>query len=342
MRSRLLLQLRGLIGVALIVVPSWTLLSTGDTVRHQHVSLTILLGMSALAGLLVLAFAVRSVVALSRPRPDRTPANAADRGGGDSTTAASTSPHWTRPRRVVRGLGTVLGLVLLAVLEGASAWLRPFPATDAARAALVSDSTVTITESGSWYTFAPSSQATTGLVYSPGARVDVRATAAVLRPLAEAGYVVVVLKEPLGIALTDLGQSAGPIDAHPEITHWAVGGHSLGGVAAARFAEDHPQLVDGLLLHASYPLDDMSGADLAVTSISGSEDGLSTPAKVDASQAKLPADTTYVQVSGAVHAFFADYGAQPGDGTPTTSRADAQDQIVTASRELLDGISLGG
>jgi len=42
-----------------------------------------------------------------------------------------------------------------------------------------------------------------------------------------------------------------------------------------------------------------------------------------------------VPVEGAVHAFFGDYGEQPGDGMPTVPRADAQQQIVDASVELL-------
>ena len=138
-----------------------------------------------------------------------------------------------------------------------------------------------------------SAEPTTGLVYSPGARVDVRATAAVLRPLAEAGYLVVALKEPLGIALTSPGQSGTAIGAFPGVDHWAVGGHSLGGVVASSFAAKN-DVVDGLLLHASYPLGDMSDADLLVTSVSGSEDGLTTPADVEASRADLPAGSTFV------------------------------------------------
>jgi hypothetical protein len=45
---------------------------------------------------------------------------------------------------------------------------------------------------------------TTGFVFVPGARVDYRAYALVLRPLAEAGFLVVVLKEPFGFAVLDL------------------------------------------------------------------------------------------------------------------------------------------
>ena len=47
---------------------------------------------------------------------------------------------------------------------------------------------------------------TVGLVFVPGARVDPRAYAHILRPLAEAGYLVAVLKEPFGLALPNRDQ----------------------------------------------------------------------------------------------------------------------------------------
>ena len=68
-----------------------------------------------------------------------------------------------------------------------------------------------------------------------------------------------------------------------------------------------------------------------VLSISGSEDGLATPAKIDASRADLPRGTTYTVVEGGVHAFFGDYGPQPGDGTPTITHDAARTQISSAS-----------
>lgn len=311
------LVVRALVGLALVVAPLVVAVTAGEVVVHQHATLGVLLVSSAVAGLCVLV----RVVVLARRR---------------------TRPARTTGRRVLVGAGATLGYALLAVLAVAALWLRPFGATDAALAALRPDATVDVQEEAGWIAFVPQGEAaTTGLVYSPGARVDVRATAAVLRPLAEQGYLVVALKEPLGIALTSPQQSAGAIAAFPGVTRWAVGGHSLGGVAASSFAAAHDDEVDGLLLHASYPLGDMSDADLTVASVSGSRDGLTTPADVDASRAHLPAGTTYTEVSGAVHAFFADYGPQPGDGEPAVPRAQAQDEIVAASLALLDAVARG-
>jgi len=43
-------------------------------------------------------------------------------------------------------------------------------------------------------------------------------------------------------------------------------------------------------------------------------DGLATPAKVMQYRPDLPAATRYTPIGGGIHAFFGDYGAQPGDG----------------------------
>ncbi|TKR27195.1 alpha/beta hydrolase [Cellulomonas hominis] len=324
------LILRALVAVALLAAPAWVLATAGGAVPHQHWTLGALLAVCALAGVALLA---TTALAWRRER---------SRASAPAAPARPAAAERPRARRALRATGAGIGLALLAVLAAGTAWLRPFPATDAALDALRGDDAVEVRESAGWYAFVPrGAEPTTGLVYSPGARVDVRATAAVLRPLAEAGYLVVALKEPLGIALTSPDQSASAMASFDGVGHWAVGGHSLGGVAASSFAAAHDDEVDGLLLHASYPLGVMADADLVVASVSGSEDGLTTPADVDASRANLPAGTRFTEVDGAVHAFFADYGAQPGDGTPTVPRAQAQAEIVTASLALLDEVAAG-
>jgi dienelactone hydrolase len=72
-----------------------------------------------------------------------------------------------------------------------------------------------------------------------------------------------------------------------------------------------------------------------VQSISGSEDGLSTPDDIQASKDSLPADTDYVEIQGGTHAFFGDYGEQRGDGQATVSREQAQAQIQQAMLDFL-------
>jgi hypothetical protein len=45
-------------------------------------------------------------------------------------------------------------------------------------------------------------------------------------------------------------------------------------------------------------------------------------------------------VDGAVHAYFADYGPQPGDGVPTISHDEARSQISAVSTRFVG--SFGG
>ena len=77
-------------------------------------------------------------------------------------------------------------------------------------------------------------------------------------------------------------------------------------------------------------------------SIFGTDDGLATPADIDERKPDLPASTEYVPIDGAIHSFFGDYGLQRGDGTPTISRTDAQDQIAEASIGFLDTLEALG
>jgi dienelactone hydrolase len=180
----------------------------------------------------------------------------------------------------------------------------------------------------------------TGLIFYPGAKVDPRAYVPNLTPIAAAGYPVIILKVPYNIAFAGRGAALRAIDAHPAVMRWVVGGHSLGGVVASSVAGSNDPRVRGLLLWASYPSSTLADrTSLQVTSISGSNDGLATPAKIDAAKAKLPPDTRYVVIEGGIHSFFGDYGLQSGDGTPSVSRHTAQQQIQAATLDLMHRVA---
>ena len=237
---------------------------------------------------------------------------------------------WRRTLSIALTVFAVLGLAVVA-------WSRPHSAEEPALTAMESDAQVTVDESLTRIVMEPTGGASgTGVFFQPGAKVDARAYAAVLRPLAEAGYPVVIVKQPMSIAPLALGAFDGVQDDFPEITSWIVGGHSLGGVMASMTADDHDSdatsPVRGLLLYASYPNGDLSDSLTAdVLSISGSNDGLATPSDIEDSEAKLPSDSEFLVIKGGVHAFFGDYGPQGGDGTPDISHDDARTQISDAS-----------
>lgn len=237
-------------------------------------------------------------------------------------------------------------LVILAVLIILAAafviWASgASPATMEAKAALSSDNDVSVTVDP-WLVFKPTgAKPTTGLIFYPGGKVDPKAYSPAAHQIASQGYLVVIVPMPLNLAVFDINKAEEVIAAYPDIQHWAIGGHSLGGAMACQFASTHLDQIDGLVLWAAYPASstDLSGSGLKVVSIYGSQDGLATSDKIDASLVLLPAGTTWVEIQGGNHAQMGYYGTQSGDSPASISRAEQQKQVVEATEELLAGLS---
>ena len=244
-----------------------------------------------------------------------------------------------RPRPARGALRTGLRVLAASAGIGAAAlllWTEPFVASPAALDAFAASAGVTGTDSRTATVYEPAEDPLAGLVIYGGARVDPRSYAVLASEIAAQGYRVVVVKCPFDLQLLCPDAAAAYVD---DSMPWAVGGHSLGGVAASSYAGSHPE-VDGLVLWASFPVADISDrTSLEASSITGSADGLSTPEKVDERKPLLPPGTEFVEIPGAIHSFFGDYGLQPGDGTPTISREAAQQQIATSTVALLERIS---
>lgn len=226
----------------------------------------------------------------------------------------------------------------MALWAGAGWWLSPFAAEPVALDALHrADGFVVHARPGS-ISLEPIGQLRdVGIIFFPGARVDARAYARILAPIARDGYPVVIVKEPLGIGLLATGFAPAWAKRHPE-TSWVVAGHSLGGVAASLGAEDSAV---GLVLWASFPPSDISSLDVPVRSVFGTRDLIAEPERILASSEDLPPQTRFVPVEGAIHSFFGDYGLQPGDGLPTVARESAQTEIRAATLSLLREVELG-
>jgi dienelactone hydrolase len=292
------LVVRAVLGVVCLLVPAWVVVTRWSTLVAGHPAYPVLLAVLVVIGVVLL-------VRLGRPR----------RTG-----------RWPV-------VGRAAGALVLVAVLGFTVYLSPFAADPVAVDATGSTPTVEVVDGVTTWELRPrGGSAEFGVVFFPGALVDPRAYLALLRPLAEDGRLVVVVKPPFGVALLSTATAA--LDAHPEVTRWAVGGHSLGGVAAAT-AAGSDQRVGGVFFWASYPNRDLSRAPLVAASVVGDRDTVINQFRFDEARTQLPPDTAYTVVPGAVHAFFGDYGPQPGDGTPATSRADAQREIVAATERFL-------
>lgn len=301
-----------LLAIAGLVLVGWALVTQWGAVVHGHPAYALLLALTVLGSVLILW---------------------RNRHGGPSR----------GPLRFVAAV--LLRVAMVGWLVGIW-WLCPFTAEEPALAAMDSGGGVTVTETATRIVLRPDQPSATGVVFQPGAKVEARAYAAVLRPLAEAGHLVVIVKQPLGIGFLALGSFADVRAEEPEVGRWVVGGHSLGGTVATMQADSHDSdpsgPVTGLLLYASYPGSDVSGSlTAAVLSVSGTNDGLATPADIEASAADLPADARFVAIEGAVHSQFGDYGPQPGDGQPTIPHDEARQRIAQESVGFVAGLDQG-
>jgi pimeloyl-ACP methyl ester carboxylesterase len=247
----------------------------------------------------------------------------------------------------------VLLLVSLLLLGGFVFWasMSAQPG-QAALKALVSDETVTVTQSDSYIVFQPAThsadlsvqagqaaQPAIGLIFYPGGRVDYRAYAPALRQIAAQGCLVVLVPVRLNLAFFDIDAGLSALRDFPQITTWAAGGHSLGGVAASIFAQNHPE-VRGVVFWASYPADERFRATgLPALSVYGTLDGLAGPDRIDQSRALLPETARFVRIEGGNHAQFGDYGSQPGDLPATISPEEQWTQIARATAEFLQSLT---
>jgi len=236
-------------------------------------------------------------------------------------------------RYVLAGLLTILLLAIGGFMLWAGNGLGP---GEQALAALEAGTDVSVSGEDVIVFRPVSVQPTTGFIFYPGGRVDYRSYAPALRDVAAQGYLVVLVPAPLNLMVFDMDAAGDIFPQLPEIEHWAVGGHSLGGAMAASYLYLNPGMADGLILWASYPAEsnNLSDSGLKVLSIYGTLD-MAGMDKFDASRALLPADTTWVVIEGGNHAQFGDYGPQPGDNVAIISAADQQVQIVDATAAFL-------
>lgn len=230
---------------------------------------------------------------------------------------------------VVRSL--LIVTLLVAGLWVYDNYLSPFPATGDVAQALVSGDLV-IVHNDDNLEFEPQAVVDKGLILYTGARVDPEAYANVARGVAEGGVLVVVVKHPLNYPILGVSAAEDVIQAHPDITSWYIGGHSLGGAMAAEFAQSN-QRIAGLVLMGAFPGDsaNLSLRNLGTLVIYGSEDGLATPDEVEEKAAsRLPDSAEFHEIVGGNHAQFGSYGSQDGDGLASITAADQQGSTITA------------
>lgn len=176
-----------------------------------------------------------------------------------------------------------------------------------------------------WVYFSSEDKTKPMIVFYPGALVDPGSYSPWAEKISEAGYPVYIMKMPLDLAVLAPNRGNQVLADHPNRSY-VIGGHSLGGVMASRFAEEHPEKLAGVFFLASYPDEKGSLKDVEVPVLSmtaGNDQVLNHEAYQKAKQ-YLPADTDYQEISGGNHAGFGSYDAQKGDGKSTINNQNEQ------------------
>ncbi len=251
---------------------------------------------------------------------------------------------WKRAHRRIRVVWVTAGVAFLGWLVWST------QAHGVPDAALKSSRMVRVLELDDATLFRPAAPKVGPLVVLlPGGAVDPTAYVPVARAVAEAGWMVALVRLPWRMAFTDASQEdvwervVAARDAAGVPGPIVLGGHSRGAALAARFAGEHPAELAGLfLIGTTHPkADDLSSITMPVLKVSGTRDCVADENASLANRSLLPAGTTWVSIVGANHAQFAYYGAQLGDCWATITRDAQQEELLRVVLRWLDTVSSG-
>ena len=171
----------------------------------------------------------------------------------------------------------------------------------------------------------PSYPTDTAIIFYPGAKVEAAAYLPLLDQLRQAGLTCVLVEMPFHLAIFDVNAAEDVMAQFPDIQHWYIAGHSMGGAMASQFASEHPDEVDGLILLGAYLYGDYPPAD--TLTVYGSLNQ-SVEDEIDYTE-------NVVEIQGGNHAQFGNYGPQEGDLPATISAEEQQAQTVEAISDFI-------
>jgi dienelactone hydrolase len=240
----------------------------------------------------------------------------------------------SKKRKIVLAITITAILIVIAALSYLMSAAKPMPQ---AVIAMMPNNMVKVTDADSIVFTPQTTQAKTGLIIYPGGKVNPIAYAPIARELANKGVKTIIVKMPFNLAVLGINKADKVIEQNSDIEKWYIAGHSLGGVMAARYAKNHQDTIDGLILWAAYPEEasDLSKSTMSVVSIYGTNDGLTQPGDISDTQHLLPESVQWVSIPGGNHSQFGWYGFQKGDNAADISREEQQKEIVEATLDLI-------
>lgn len=179
------------------------------------------------------------------------------------------------------------------------------------------------------------------ILFFQGALVENASYSIWAKKVSDAGYPVYLIKEPLNLAIINPNKAKKIIQKN-KIENYVIGGHSLGGVIASRFAsEKNDPNLKGVFFLASYPdkngnLDSFTGEVLSVV---GSNDNILNMKSYTEAIKYLPSQTEYKTIQGGNHGGFGSYGEQKKDKKALISNDTQQTQISNIIINWMDNVN---
>ena len=237
-------------------------------------------------------------------------------------------------KKIIITISVILGIILGGSLVWSSKSYKP---NELAIQALNSDKKIEV-KNDKFISFTPQNQKVEkGFIFYPGAGVEPEAYAPICREIALKGYEVVIAKMPLNLAILSPNK-ADKIISSNNIKTWAIGGHSLGGVMASKYASNHDD-IKAVAFYASYPSnDELKDLDLEVLSLYGEKDGVLNKGNLAKSKENLPSDAKFIEIKGGNHSQFGDYGLQNGDEKASITEEKQFETTANYTIEVLDKI----
>ncbi len=222
-------------------------------------------------------------------------------------------------------MAAIITLAVLAVLTGGFFWYASdyYRAEDTALAVLAQEDGITVRDNLT--ILSPSYPTDTAVIFYPGAKVEGAAYLPLLDQLRQTGVTCILVEMPFHMAIFDPDAALDVIPQFPEIRHWYIAGHSMGGAMASQFASSHPDQADGLILLGAYLYGDYPPED--TLTIYGSLNQ-SVEDKIDYTE-------NIVEIEGGNHAQFGNYGPQKGDLPAGISAEEQQRQTVEVIQSFL-------
>ena len=231
----------------------------------------------------------------------------------------------TKPRRKKWKIAVGILLTILVLLAGGFFWYVSdyYRAEDVALEVLASGDHLEVRDHLT--ILSPFYPTYTVIIFYPGAKVVAAAYLPLLDQLRQTGLTCILVEMPFHLAIFDVNAAEGVMAQFPDIRHWYIAGHSMGGAMASQFASEHPDEVDGLILLGAYLYGGYPPAD--TLTIYGSLNQ-SVEDQIDYTE-------NVVEIQGGNHAQFGNYGPQEGDLPATISAEEQQAQTMTAISDFI-------